>query len=113
MVTSPNPHGDFWSKSMLLVGKCLLKEQQPVKAKKFFLLSSKGAYPDAALYHLTQANLEAGEKSKALENIAQLLKEPKHEFYLARVHTLLRENFNSEHSTKMEKSGYSLSGTYG
>ncbi len=100
-VTSPGPHGDFWSKSMLLVGKCLLKEQQPVKAKKFFLLSSKGAYPDAALYHLTQANLEAGEKSKALEYIAQLLKQPKHKFYLARVHTLLRENFKSDDEKEM------------
>jgi len=97
----PEPHGDFWSKSMMFLGKCLLKENQPEKAKKFILLAAKGVHSDVALFHLIQANIKSGEKSEALENISQLLQQPKHVFYLARIRTLLRENFNSEDERKM------------
>ena len=97
----PEPHGDFWSKSMMFLGKCLLKENQPEKAKKFILLAAKGVHSDVALFHLIQANIKSGEKSQALENISQLLQQPKHVFYLARIRNLLRENFNSEDERKM------------
>ena len=95
-VVVPGPYGEFWSKSMMLVGKCLLNEQQALKAKQFFKLSTQGVYPDAAIFHLTQANMEAGEKTEALENISHLLKQPKHGFYLERLRVLLRENYKSE-----------------
>ena len=40
----PGPHGDFWSKSMMFLGKCLLKENQPEKAKKIhFTRCKRGA----------------------------------------------------------------------
>ena len=85
----------------MFLGKCLLKENQPEKAKKFILLAAKGAHSDVALFHLIQANIKSGEKSEALENISQLLQQPKHVFYLARIRNLLRENFNSKDERKI------------
>ena len=55
----PEPHGDFWSKSMMFLGKCLLKENQPEKAKKFILLAAKGVHSDVALFHLIQENIKS------------------------------------------------------